>query len=146
MASDDSSVLDELVSTFRPSLNPEPVAIIDAEQSLDLGSFSETVANSCASLITAIKATPPTPSDLLHQNLSICQQRFRDKRRQGFLVINKVDLVLEMQTAIEIEGPFREIMQFQDNVAIAWMGSREWIIRIQQYDRPFYLSHRTFWL
>ena len=37
-------------------------------------------------------------------------------------------------------------MQFYDDVAILWLGSTKTVTAIGQYDRPFYLSHRIFWL
>lgn len=146
VACDDKAVLDRTVHTIEAILAQRPLAVIDASDATDLRSFAEEVVESCSALLQLIGSRLPSGSGSLAAYLGETERLFQKKSRQGFLVINHIDCVLELQKTIEIEAPFREVMQFHDDVAIIWLGTREAVIAMHQSDRPFYLSHRIFWL
>jgi hypothetical protein len=146
VACDDIVVLNQLATSISESLAKERIEVVDGRSVEDLKSFAEAIVECCDNLLNRVGCCFPRNPESLSECLVDTERCYLDKRQQGFLVINHIDCVIEMQKTFEIEGPFREIMQFYDDVAIAWLGSRDSIIAIHQSDRPFYLSHRIFWI
>ena len=137
---------DRLVGMITTAVQDSPFELVDGAGTRDLSTFAREIVCACDGLLREIGAPYPAHANMLSAWLSHIQACYRAENRQGFLVVNHVDDVIEAQETIQIEGPFREVMQFQDDVAIAWIGSRDTILDIHRDDRPFYLSHRIFWL
>lgn len=146
IACDAAEGRERLVGLIRTAVQDYPLEVIDGAGTLDLSTFAKGTVSACEALLRAIGAPNPDRANMLSTWLSHIQTCYRTEDRQGFLVVNHIDNVIEAQETIQIEGPFREVMQFHDDVAIAWIGSRNTILDIHQDDRPFYLSHRIFWL
>ena len=146
MACDAAEGRDRLAGMIKKAVQGSPLEIIDGAGTRDLASFAKGIVCACDRLLREIGAPYPDQANMLSTWLSHIQTCYQSEGRQGFLVVNHVDDVIEAQETIQIEGPFREVMQFQDDVAIAWIGSRNTILDIHRDDRPFYLSHRIFWL
>lgn len=146
VASDSVAELDKIVTSIEEELREHPLQVLDGRQPRSLSAFANEIAQACGKLLDSIEAQKPQRADSLSQWLSHVQKSFQEANRQGYLVVNQIDDVIRAQDTIELEGPFREVMQFNDDVAIVWLGSRDVILEIHQYERPFYLSHRIFWL
>ena len=146
IASDEASDLDKVVASIQDELRDEPLCVIDGRNPTNLSAYANDVVRACEQLLSTIGAPCPERPDMLSTWLSHLQHCFHAEDRQGYLLVNHIDDVIRAQETFQIEGPFREVMQFNDDVAIAWLGSRNIILEIHQYERPFYLSHRVFWL
>lgn len=146
VASDNKAVLDRVVAAIEVKIQQEPIVVLQAGDENDLRTFAEVVVNSCEKLLTLIASAPPPRSGSLAMHLGETERAFQKKGRQGYLVINHIDRIIELQNTFELEAPFREVMQFFNDVAIIWLGARDTIMAMHDPNRPFYLSHRVFWL
>lgn len=134
VACDNETVLDRIVRTLDTALAQKPIATIGAGKAADLKSFAEAVVGSCHQLLSHISSRLPKGSGSLAMHLRETERIFRANGCQGYIVINHVDRVIELQNTFEVEAHFREVMQFHDDVAIIWLGTREAIIAMHQSD------------
>lgn len=78
-------------------------------------------------------------------DLDKAMEFFGTAGRQGYLILNGVDRVVNMQRTIEVEGPLRSVMQLKSNIALVLSGSNGTIdMLVGDSRRPFYMSFRVF--
>lgn len=146
-ASDDATQLDLAMARVLESLGDAPNYVIDCRESNDLSEFAREVdKEGIGQLIADIGVERANLEGILTARLANAMDCFRDHGSQGYLILNHVDSMINLQNTFEMEGAFRGAMQFHDDIAVLWLGSKETIIDINQDDRPFYLSFRIFWL
>lgn len=146
IACNEAETRDRLVSSICTALDHQPLELIDGRNVQNLQSFATDVVESCARLLSAIGSRLLQRRLTLSAYLEDAERGFQSKHRQGYLIVNHIDRVIDQQRTFEIEGAFREVMQFYDDVAILWLGSNRTIQKISQDDRPFYMSFRIFWI
>ena len=146
IACDCDKTIDTVIESVQNAIQTAPLRVIDARKISSIEQFVRVLRGAMLDLQSMLDESSLEFSNRLHKALSDLQSLFREKSCQGFLIIHHIDKVIAAQGHYEIEAPFREVMQFHDDVAIMWHGTRETIVEIRQYERPFYLSHRVFWL
>ena len=146
IACDDSNSRNEIVATIRSTVLGHPLQYVDGNDFTKLGSFAVQISRSCEQLCLSIGSRMSYQGETLTTCLRETAQQFRSKNRQGFLIINNIDGIIALQNTFELEAPFREIMQFYEDLAIVWIGSNATILEMNDSNRPFYLSFRIFWL
>ena len=146
VASDAEAQRNLVVREAKKVLSGKPLECISGDSIANLEDFGKSIVAASSGLISSIGARPAIGRLSLSELLSETMSKFRERGRQGFLVVNHVDRILALQHSYEIEGAFREIMQRFSDVAVLWIGSNSAILDIGQSDRPFNLSHRVFWI
>lgn len=144
VACDDSDLAKTMVETLTRETGDRPVDVIDGSKYDDLSNFANDVVRAGQRLRDAIGLAPTPARETLHAYLSDLQTGFAQMEQQGFLLFMRMDRIVELQRTFEIEAPFREAMQFHNNVAILWQLSSANLQVICGNDRPFYCSHRRF--
>jgi hypothetical protein len=146
VASDAEAQRNLVVREAKKALSGEPLECISGDSIANLEDFGKSIVAASSGLVSSIGACAAIGRLSLSEVLNETMFEFRERGRQGFLVVNHVDRILALQHSYEIEGAFREIMQRFSDVAVLWVGSNSAILDIGQSDRPFYLSHRIFWI
>lgn len=146
VACDEPAELDQFVSDLSQALVDEPVQIINALEPENNNEFSYRVASACLELLSSIDCGLSREPLGLHDFLEETMLGFREMNKQGYLIVNHIDTVIDRQSNSQVEGAFRTAMQFYNDVAVVWTASRETILAINGDDRPFYLSFRNFGL
>lgn len=78
-------------------------------------------------------------------SLEIAMKAYDAANKQGFLVLNNMDPVINMQRRIEFEGPLQSIMQLRNNIAVVIVATKSTIDKlVGDRDRPFFMSFRVF--
>ena len=146
VASDEPAELDLFVSDLRKALVDEPIQIVNALETSSNEQFANRVVSACLVLLASINSGLSSAPITLYSYLEQTMLRFGEKNKQGYLVVNHIDTVINRQSTFEVEGAFRSAMQLYDDVAVVWLASRETVLAISRSDRPFYLSFRKFGL
>lgn len=95
IACNDVGSRDEIVSSIAAALDGKPLQILDARSASDLQTFAEAVAHCCARLLHAIELDQQPRQSSLHAYLTHVETCFRSSNRQGYLIINHIDAVIE---------------------------------------------------
>lgn len=107
--------------------------------------FATQVVGVCLRLVAALGVPFLERRPSIATSLEEAMQLYRDRRRQGYLILGDMDRVIEMQRTFEFEGPLRSVMQLYDDVAVVIVASNDIINGIVgDYERPFYMSFRVF--
>lgn len=145
IACDDSDRRNAFVRSLQDNLADSPVGYIDGNYALKLRDFAVAIVESCHRLIGALGVSVKQRDLSIANSLDEAMQVFDATGHQGFLIIDNIDPVIEMQRTIEIEGPLRSVMQLHDDVAVVLCGTNKVINdMVGNYERPFYMSFRVF--
>lgn len=145
VACDELAKRDHIVQSLQDALDEHPVELIDGGQVLDRRDFALRLVTACQRLVSGLEGPPLQGRPSIAGSLEEAMLRYRDEGRQGFLLLNDMDPVIEMQRTIEFEGPLRSVMQRYDDVAVVLLASNDTINHlVGDYDRPFYMSFRVF--
>jgi len=145
IACDDPNLRNDFVRFLQGTLAGSPIEYIDSDRVSRLRDFAVAIVESCRCLVTTIASLPMERTPGIANSLKETMLAFDAAERQGFLIIDNIDSVIEMQRTIEIEGPLRSVMQIHNDVAVVLCGSNRVINdMVGSYDRPFYMSFRVF--
>ncbi len=141
---DSTALLKEFEERIRQSIEGAPVVVIDASELVSGEPFSNAMLAALKKLCRLIHKRLPKRLVTLSAYLTATMNFYSDQGRQGFLIINHIETLIQSQGNFEVEGTLRSAMQLQDDVAVVLCGPNKTIDLMGRSDRPFYLSFRIF--
>lgn len=144
IAIDEHETRDRFAALLDARLKGQSFAVIDGRESESGKAFSGKLVSACNSLILAIGEKTTLRSLTVSGYLQDAMHLFQSCEKQGFLMFNHIDSMIESQGTFEIEGALRSAMERHNDIAVVLCGSKMTIDKMRQDDRPFYCSFRTF--
>jgi hypothetical protein len=146
IACDDAGEMELILGEVRDGLIGRISTQLDCSGLSTFYDFSEAL--TCCTNEILEQLSVSTLSEIIRpgSSLQVLNEALSKRKSQGYLLIANFDEIVSTQDSFAVEASLREVMQFHSDLAVIIAGSRETIITIGQYDRPFYLSFRIFWL
>ena len=151
LASDDAELLIKTVEKLQTTLIGQRSEVVDCVNIKSLSEFASAFGKQCERLVATLGFRARWQYWSRHRRFGIANDlreamnNFAAVEQQGYLTVNRIDGVIDMQKTMEIEGALRSVMQLQHDIAVVLCGSHDTINKIVgDSHRPFYLSFRVF--
>lgn len=142
---------EQIVKKLQEYVSHDSVERIDCDGIASISEFSDQLASHLEKLVSTLGLRHRLRYRFRNRQFGISKdldeamKSFRESERQGHLILNNIDAVIELQTGMEVEGPLRSIMQQKHDIAVVLSGTSRVIDKlVGDSHRPFYLSFRVF--
>lgn len=142
---DDGNRRESFVESLQVALDGEIQKCIACGDVSDCSDFAAQLVAACQDFASALGQPVLQRRLNIASSLEEVMDLYGKRERQGFLILNNMDKVIETQRTMEVEGSLRSVMQIYDNIAVAIVASNDTTNGlVGDYDRPFYMSFRVF--